>query len=309
MIISSEQFNAAYGKLPFPIREFLVGDDLGDITQEIGKEYGLHIDTVGDLEREITNMLLGLLHPEQFVQEMKSMGIPQESIGSIVKELNAKVFMPLRERMQNAPPEPVHVEEEPIPEVVVVTQSAAPAPAAPVPPVPPAPTVAAPPTFVPPAPAYVAPAPAYVAPAPVYTPPPAPTYQPSAPVAPLPPLVTPKPPAAVPPAVPIPQPPVMASMPAPVFVAPAPPAFVPPAPVAPPTPPLPPDPTSPPISISSTDPQLKPEPFASVAQNVHISARTMAQDMQTAQSKSENRDALHAVLKNYGVDPYREPPE
>jgi hypothetical protein len=39
------------------------------------------------------------------VGELKSVGVPQESIGAIVEELNTKVFIPLREKMKNAPPE------------------------------------------------------------------------------------------------------------------------------------------------------------------------------------------------------------
>ena len=105
MIISKEQFSTAYNKLPFPIREFLASDDLTTVTQSIGTTYKLHIDTMGALKRETTNMLLGLINPTQFVGELKSVGIPQASIGAIVEELNAKVFMPLREKMKNPPEE------------------------------------------------------------------------------------------------------------------------------------------------------------------------------------------------------------
>ncbi len=100
MILSPEQFNSAYKKLPFILREYIADDDLSTICESIGKEYGLHVDTIGALYRETTNMLLGLEDPTQFMGELKSVGIPQENIGAMIKELNEKVFMPLRERMQ-----------------------------------------------------------------------------------------------------------------------------------------------------------------------------------------------------------------
>jgi hypothetical protein len=300
MQITPEQFDAAYGKLPFPIREFLAGDELGAITQEVGRDFGLHIDTIGALEREVSNMLLGLINPEQFVGELRSMGIPQENIGSLVKELNAKVFMPLREKMLSHEQAPPPAAEPVIETPVQVTYSA---------PVPPAPVSA----YVPP----------------VYTPQTA-----------LPPLVPQRP------------------QPIPTYVPPAPPVAPNPAPTFTPPPAriLSADPTTPPISVSSTNPQLRPEPFASVAENVHMPVRTMAQDMQEMQGaakqsnplifggapaapaawtppaaasptipnmpaaapqpsapsvtpnpQSMNRDALHEVMKEYGVDPYREP--
>ncbi len=85
MIITDEQFRSAYRALPFELREFLVSDDLTNITQSIGKSFGLHVDTVGALEREVTNMLLGLINPQQFVGELKSVGIPADVIGPIVE--------------------------------------------------------------------------------------------------------------------------------------------------------------------------------------------------------------------------------
>jgi hypothetical protein len=140
MIITPEQFSTAYGKLPFPIREYLAGDELGEVTEAVGKEFGLHIDTVGALDREVTNMLLGLINPEQFVGELRSVGIPQENISALVKELNAKVFMPLREKMQNAPPEPA-----PQPEVSAPIEEVAPMMQAPI--ITPAPVYVAPPAY------------------------------------------------------------------------------------------------------------------------------------------------------------------
>jgi len=323
MTITPEQFDAAYSRLPFPIREYIADDEISTVTEQIGKQYGLHIDTVGALDREITNMLLGFLSPAQFVGELKAIGVPEQSVGMIVKELNAKVFMPLREKMQH-PAEESEVGEDATEDETV--------PAAQIPPAAPIspyniPSAAA---FVPATPVYVPPAPAYID---------------SNSLAAI--------PSAAMPSSPFAQPPVTATRPSvSEFSRPIP-------PLVPPTPP-----PAAPISVSSTDPQLKPAPYAAVIANVHVPARTMAQDMQAAQAapavstprvnqpqqpqppaysapipaaptpttpstwgppaatppaspvqnapmpapQTANRDALHSVLKEYGVDPYREPP-
>jgi hypothetical protein len=225
MIITSEQFNSAFAKLPYPIREFLVGDELGTIIQAIGKTYGLHVDTVGAVEREATNMLLGLINPEQFVAELKSAGVPAESIGPITQELNQKIFVPLRKKMQETPPEP---EEEPESDESPAAPASISIPAATVP----------------------------VPQVPVFEPQPP---QPSAAI----PLYSNSPAPVAPPFVPTPQPPAFQT----------------------PTAPL--RPTPPAVSI----PQSQPTPQKAPA------------------SSSENKEALYNVMKEYGVDPYRESPE
>jgi hypothetical protein len=347
MIITAEQFNTAYSKLPFVLREYIADDDLTTITEQVGKEHQLHVDTIGALYRETTNMLLGLINPTQFVGELKSVGVPEESIGAIVQELNEKVFIPLREKMKNQTQEP---EEEDEDDEVLETASSAPAAAANfVPPDPefvqhdsPAPTAPAPKFEVPP---YTPPVPT---PTPVqtpsaYVPQNLPTYTPSAYEAPVlavqAPIQTPPPtpaPISMPvqsaPSIPVPTP-ASATMPAPTSA----PVQIPASPV--PQAPIPephartmqedmaemkamqehnpqkysltPEPArsysapsvpTSPRPIPSASPMPTREPFTPPAPVVSATIPTPAQ-------QSDNRDALHAVLKSYGVDPYREPPE
>jgi hypothetical protein len=275
MIISQEQFRAVYGKLPQVLREYLADDDLTTITEQIGKEHQLHVDTIGALYRETTNMLLGIINPTQFVGELKSVGVPEESIGAIVQELNEKVFMPLREKIKNQTQEPEEEgteEEEPneIPE--------------PAPPVPPTITQA----FVAPNPSFVEPnlpiptpiseaVPTPVsAPAPV--PVPVPTFIAPSEPRPLPKIETPEPTPV------IPEPHARTMQEDMLEMKSAHKNSVPLAAPAAPSVPTPPTPSA----VSSSPAQAVTPPPTKL---------------------SENRDALHAVLKNYGIDPYREPPE
>src|ERR1700735_1650376 len=98
MIIPSQQIRAAYNKLPLIIREYLAGEELGNATEAIGTKYGLHVDTIGGLNREERNMLLGLINPSQFVGELKSIGIPDAVIPQIVQDMNESVFIPLHKK-------------------------------------------------------------------------------------------------------------------------------------------------------------------------------------------------------------------
>ncbi len=348
MILTTEQFDAAFRKLPYTLREYIAEDTLTSLVEQLGVKYKLHTDTVGAVYRETTNMLLGFMSPQQFVGELKSVGVPQESLGAIVEELNTLVFIPLREKMKNAPPEEeTGPDEEDAGSVSTAAPTQAPAIAsapAPAPnpvsipvsaptaaPAPAIPTVSAPlPGSMPPA--AVAIAPAFVAtPAPVYAPTPQPVQhiptsnmsqyaQASAG-----PSALPQPqsgPIQAPHARTMKEDMAMAQAasehyqhPAGSHTAPAPqaaplaPAFTlapqpaaQPAPAVAPTPFIPPAvPQTPPASIvppTPTQTSLPPQPATPSAMPGIVTP--------PAQS---NRDALHDVLKQYGIDPYREPIE
>jgi hypothetical protein len=99
MIITPQQFKDAFSKLPYILREYISGEKMDVAVVEVGNAHQLHVDTIGAIQREVTNMLLGLLSPEQFVGELRSIGIPTEQIAPITEELNKKIFMPIREKM------------------------------------------------------------------------------------------------------------------------------------------------------------------------------------------------------------------
>ena len=360
MIITDEQFKLAYAKLPYVLREFIASDDLYKITLMVGNEHGLHVDTVGALEREVTNMLLGLINPQQFVGELKSVGIPADVIGPIVEELNAKIFMPLREKMQNPDQDTDDDEDEdddtpraPQPTANTMPTSvpvSAPTPA-PMPPVtpqqfpaPPNPTL----TYTQPAPTPTA-APAPIVPAPTYAPPQAPISAPQPSISQfaepfgrvVAPVVPPAPAAPPMPAVsrPFPQP-ISSPAPLPSAPSPLPPALTPSGPTGPipgartmkqdmqraeeiqksahtstasrpsavtanPYTYVPPTVERPPVAIKIQQPDdgvLSGEGSAPTQKPTPAAATATA-------PRTENKESLYSALKQYGIDPYREPPE
>jgi hypothetical protein len=263
MNISREQFNNAYEKLPFPIREYLAGGEIGIVVREVGAKYRLHIDTIGAIDREVINMLLGFENPQQFVGELKSVGVPQENIASIVQEFNERVFIPLHQKMQQSGPEQED-DDEMYNEIAAdfgvyngVTASM---------------TIAAPAVSQYTAPVSPA-APIYSAPSLESVPPSISQYAANAA---FPATFAPPPqPQAIPaqqPLAPVPQPSVSSF----------------------------PQPTP---AVASQSPQnfpVQPSPVATP--QVFTPAPAQA-------PTNTNRDALHDILKQYGVDPYRESPE
>ncbi len=359
MILTDEQFKAAYVKLPLTLREFLASDDLTKITLEMGSRYGLHVDSIGALERETSNMLLGLINPEQFVGELKSVGIPPNVIGTIVEELNAKIFIPLREKMQHPDEDEDEDDDDSIPEhQAMPTQIPAPQPAPPQFPLPPTPSL----TYTQPAPipTVVTPvmpvAPAYIPPTP---PPPAPSISQYAEPfgrVPVPAAVNPfMPPASV--AIPV-QPitgpvarPLMYTPPADTQIpsvikapAPLPPAITPNTktgplaeahtmkqdmqlaqemykkeqvlkaqskPVTNPYTYVPPKVERPPVAtkiVLPDDGVLSGQKNPSGPQTTPSSAQIKNPQASSA-TRTENQESLYSALKQYGIDPYREPAE
>jgi hypothetical protein len=271
MNISSEQFTAAYDKLPVIIREYLAGNELGTIVTSVGNNYGLHVDTIGGLDREVSNMLLGFENPQQFVGELKSIGIPEQMIPLIIKEMNEKVFIPLHTKMMQ-PASEEDGDESPDPEELYERANSTSETAVPFSAV--APTTS---SYTPPV-ASVTPVfvqtPAYV-PLPVQpVPPQAPSVSqyagntafPAVPVVPT--------SAQIPPT----------QFPAQQYA------------------------QVPQPSVSSFPQPIPQQPPVYAAPQVSVPVSAPA-PVPTPTPQNPNRDALHDILKQYGVDPYRETPD
>lgn len=84
-------------EVPAPVRDFVL-NDLSSATGRIMDRYHLHIDQAGILERELLLMLLGQEEPAEFAASLTRSGIVNETVMSIVSDVNRDVFMKLRER-------------------------------------------------------------------------------------------------------------------------------------------------------------------------------------------------------------------
>lgn len=146
-------------KLPAHIRDILTDEAWINEVHKIGEKYALRPDQTNALSVEVMLGLLGIVHPAQFNEQLaKQLILPSAKINDMVDDLDAAIFMPIRDMI-------IDVHSQNIEEVEKTETAKKTAPRdEPARPAQPAPT--APPM----APQAVAPQPAPVAQAPAQTP-------------------------------------------------------------------------------------------------------------------------------------------
>lgn len=98
---TQQQIIEAYKNLPPPVREFLADpDQLARVLTNIKNAHNLHVDMIGLVNESIGHLLLGLVSPSEFRDILKLAGIPEGVVNDIIKEINEKIFVPLREELR-----------------------------------------------------------------------------------------------------------------------------------------------------------------------------------------------------------------
>ena len=327
-------------QVPVPVKEFILNDLTGK-TESYMTKYRLHVDLGGILQRELLLMLLGQETPDEFVKALQDAEIPQTTINSLVADINQEIFIRLRdeERLQGdatpptkpistpvpaqLPPTLIYNQPIPAPSATAPVMSVPPAYIPPVAPPPgpsisefvepfgrtPAPqVVAAPVTSMPPASFTISPTipePSWEAPtrSPVYEPPmPAVTKIP----APLPPPLTP-----VIPTGPMPGARTMkqdmqraeemhkSSQATSAQVTPNPYTYIPPTKERPPVA----------MKIQLPDDGVLSGQGVQTSLPKANTVITKEKNTQSPAPRTENQESLYSALKQYGIDPYREPAE
>lgn len=118
-------------KAPIPIRGRIEDVQTALIIAEIGQRFNLHIDQIGTIAELNRNMLLGLVNPQEFLNELIAAKVPEKDAREIMTEINQKIFMPLREEMRKAPPQGMEKPEAPAEEKPITPATPRPAAAAP----------------------------------------------------------------------------------------------------------------------------------------------------------------------------------
>lgn len=97
---SDSEILAATKEAPAPVREIVEDVQTAFTIAEIGQRYNFHIDQIGLLAELNRNMLLGLVNPQEFLQELLVAKIPDADAKQIMTEINQKIFVPLRNEMR-----------------------------------------------------------------------------------------------------------------------------------------------------------------------------------------------------------------
>ena len=84
--------------LPPIIRTYLSQGKYTEVAKSLMTKYSLRIDQGGVLEREIMLLLMGIENPDEFTQSLATdASLNAQTISSIVQDINAQIFVPLRE--------------------------------------------------------------------------------------------------------------------------------------------------------------------------------------------------------------------
>lgn len=87
--------------LPPLIRNYLAQGKYTAVAKEMMAKYGLRVDQSGVLEREIMLLLMGIEDPDEFTQTLaEEARLDQKVIMGIVQDINAQIFVPLRDEMR-----------------------------------------------------------------------------------------------------------------------------------------------------------------------------------------------------------------
>jgi predicted RNA-binding protein with RPS1 domain len=86
----------------FNTKEFAESIEIFDICETIGGQFGLHIDQVSELDSEIRGILLGQNKSSDFINHIKDrLEINEDVAQKITTEVNSKIFVALKEKMQS----------------------------------------------------------------------------------------------------------------------------------------------------------------------------------------------------------------
>jgi hypothetical protein len=93
-------FQEKYDNAPKGIQEVIDSDDVSEILADIALKNGVGDDGLGNpkLGRLVGYSLVGMLHPKDFIPNLeKDLGVSNETARTIAKDVNEKVFAPVKD--------------------------------------------------------------------------------------------------------------------------------------------------------------------------------------------------------------------
>lgn len=86
--------------LPIEVRKLFSDPGLKDKILNIGKKNGLNEDQLGTLQLETNLVMLGLVHPDKYSDELKShLNVNDIKIDNIVNDINKELLTEIREKL------------------------------------------------------------------------------------------------------------------------------------------------------------------------------------------------------------------
>lgn len=87
--------------LPPLIRDYIAQEKYAPVVRELAAKNKLRIDQGGKLETDVVLLLIGIHTPEEFIDSLEGAGFSHEAIDDVTREINKRIFVPLREQEEN----------------------------------------------------------------------------------------------------------------------------------------------------------------------------------------------------------------
>lgn len=97
MKLPKEQTQTIFQSLPVELQDAILSAENAETIFEIGKKHGLLMDKSGELGEEIGYVMLGITKAADFPSVLKDrLDLPEEKVSFIVKDIDEKIFKPIR---------------------------------------------------------------------------------------------------------------------------------------------------------------------------------------------------------------------
>ncbi|MDE2030672.1 MAG: hypothetical protein KGI58_00195 [Patescibacteria group bacterium] len=97
-----EKLDERFTKLPKEVQEAITESDYQSTLYSIGSKYKLSVSQMGDLEEVTNGVLLGIIHPDKYEDEIKSkLSLPADKTTELVNEINENILKNIREILKS----------------------------------------------------------------------------------------------------------------------------------------------------------------------------------------------------------------
>ena len=92
-----EKLAERYSAIPLDVRDAMLSVDVGQKLQGIGELHRFHLDQLDVLADEVSAVMLGLTHPNDFKDKIRSaLSLSSEEADGLVREVDEEIFKPIK---------------------------------------------------------------------------------------------------------------------------------------------------------------------------------------------------------------------
>ncbi len=84
---------------PRQVQEVVLGDELSNLLDALGKKYRIHVDALGVIYKVVGYYLIGYLPEAEVLKEMRGQGLVSSDADQVWGEITEKILVPLHERI------------------------------------------------------------------------------------------------------------------------------------------------------------------------------------------------------------------